>query len=137
MKCMMRFNGLDYSARMMAIAVKKGSNQADRAVGDFFKLANKSNAQGAALTSMISQAKTVGVGDHLDYIAEIEKRVAKKPEIKAEYKKFLKSLIESYPKTLSDRVSLASWGAVESGHVKPKSIWNKIMPMLNKLVREE
>ncbi len=137
MKCMMRFNGLDYSARMMAIAVKKGSNQADRAVGDFFKLANKSNAQGAALTSMISQAKTVGVGDHLDYIGEIEKRVAKKSEIKAEYRKFLKSLIENYPNTLSDRVSLASWGAVESGHVKPKSIWNKIMPMLNKLVREE
>lgn len=137
MKCMMRFTGLDYSANMMARAIKSNSNQADRAVGDFLKLANKSNAQGAAMTSLFSQARTVGIGEHLDYIGEIEKRAAKKPETKAEYKKFVKSLIDNYPKTLRDRATLASWGAVESGHVKPKSIWNKIMPMLNRLVREE
>ncbi len=137
MKCMMRFTGLDYSANMMARAVKSGSNQADRAVGDFLKLANKEGTQGAALTSLFSQARTVGIDSHKAYLSEIEKRAYKNPATAAEYNKFVGALVENYPKTIHDRACLASWGAVESGHVKPKSIWRKIMPMLSKLIREE
>ena len=137
MKCMMRFNGLDYSAKMMALAVKKASNHADRAVGDFLTMANKSNAQGAALTSMLSQARTVGIDSHNDYIMEVGKRAAKKPNTRAAFKKFVNALEQNYPQTLRDRISLASWGAVESGHVKPRSIWPRIMRTFNKLVAEE
>lgn len=137
MKCIMRFTGLDYSANMMARAVKNGSNYADRAVGDFLKLANKEGTQGAALTSLFSQARTVGIDSHKAYLSEIEKRAHKNPKTAAEYNKFVSALIQNYPKTIHDRASLAASGAVESGHVKPKSLWNKIMPMLSKLVREE
>ena len=133
----MKFTGLDYSANMMARAVNGGSNMADKSVRDFLKIANESGAQGAAMTSMLSQARSVGVESHKNYILEVARRALKKPETKAEFKKFTKALETNYPKTLGDRLSLASWGAVESGYVKPKSILSKFFTVLNKFMREE
>ena len=137
MKPIRQFTGLDYSANMMARAVKSGSNMADKSVRDFLKLANESGTQGAAMTSMLSQANTVGVNSHKNYMLEVVRRALKKPESKAELKKFVKALETNYPKTLSDRVSLASWGAVESGYVKPKSVLSRFFTALNKFMREE
>ena len=52
------------------------------------------------------------------------------------YQPYLRELQKKYPKSLYDRISLASHGCVVSDNVKTQSSWKKFLVSLSKFVRE-
>ncbi len=125
------------------------TNSKDKAaeIGKFFKAANTGNLQGPAVISYFTELNKVSANkrsltkeaaDRFDRLPDlIDKEARKNPDLKYEIDKFLFSLKLLYPKTLQNRVSLASQGAVTADKVEPKSRFKKFMVFVNRLISED
>ena len=133
--------GLDYAANTMFRSLIKGSSSADKKIGQFFNLANNSNLQGQALVSYYSQAREIGKifpgASHEVLNNAVMTRIYSNEELQNSADVFVKELNKSYPKTLQDRIALASHGCVESGTVKPQSKFKKFLVSVSKMIRED
>ena len=127
----------DIYARKMIYNVLEQMPNAQQHVHNFLKHANDNNIQGAALVSYYTRFNKMPILAK-NVIAETIDKACKNDEIlHSESMKFVSALTKNYPKTLYDRISLASNGSVVDGEVKPKSVFKKILTVINRFMREE
>ena len=124
-------------AHDMIHSVAKNSPAKKTYIRNFYRAANESGVQGNALVSYFTELNKFKSKNNVNISKMIEDEIVETPELKKEAGKFLDILSTNYPKTLDDRISAASQGAVISGKVEPKSNFKKIMMFINKLIREE
>lgn len=131
---------LDIAASRMLHAIEHNTSSKDRRIGEFFDLANKKSLQGPALVSYYSQLKKIGksmtIAEKAGLAEDIFLRSQKSERLKKSSDTFVSELQKKYPKSLYDRISLASHGCVVSDNVKPQSSWKKFLVSLSKFVRE-
>lgn len=122
-------------AHDMIYSVVKNSPAKRTYIRNFYRAANDSQAPGNALISYYTELNKFK--NNINIVNGIEKEIKKTPELRKEANKFLDTLSYLYPKSLDDRISIASQGAVVSDKVEPKSKFKKFMIFLNKLIRED
>ena len=131
-------NSLDMYAKGMIKSIQTNSPAARTYIKRFFNTANTENAQGRALIAYHTNLNELRGTDGFERIPKaIEKEVNEVPELGKEAHRFMRTLTQTYPKTLDTRVSLASLGAVVSDKVEPKSRMKKFMVFLNQLIKED
>ena len=124
-------------AKNMINSVYNLAPKSEQKVYNFFKKANDTNTQGAALISYYTELNKKPIGNRRTIAQAIENMVENNQVLKNESDKFCSSISKNYPKTAGDRISLAANGSVVDGEVKPKSFFKKLFTVINRLIREE
>ena len=131
---------LDIAASKMLHAIVNNRVSKDRRIGEFFDLANRKSLQGPAIVAYHSQLQKYGkiltIAEKEGLAEDIFLRSQKSERLKKSSDTFVSELQKKYPKSLYDRISLASHGCVVSDNVKPQSSWKKFLVSLSKFVRE-
>ena len=141
LKCNVIANGLNSRASRMVSSLYRKSSDAEKHIGEFLRYANDNNIQGPALVSFYSKvqgvSKRIFPEPKLNIADVISDKVLKNKKLQDEADEFVSTLLENYPKTLRDRISLACQGCVDANEVKPQSKFRKFFVILNKMIREE
>lgn len=124
-------------AKNMINSVLYNKTNATQDALKFFKHANDNNIQGMALVSYYTELNKMPLSAKYNFPETIQTINEKNKALNSETKKFISVLTKNYPKTLNDRISLASNGSVVDGGVKPKSVFKKILTVINRFMRVE
>lgn len=127
---------LDARASVMTKACKEGSKTAKSATMNFFKYANENKLPTQALIACYDNANNMKGYSSRQLSSDIISLASKDESLKTELKRFEHMVKDNYPKTLGDRISLLSNGAVVPDKVKPQSFFVKMFTSLSKFIRE-
>lgn len=127
---------LDIRASIMTQACKEGSKSAKSATMSFFKYANENKLPTQALIACYDNANNMKGYSSRQLSSDIISLASDDKSLRTELKKFEHMVKENYPKTLGDRISLLSNGAVVPNKVKPQSFFVKMFASLNKFFRK-
>lgn len=127
---------LDIRASIMTQACKDGSKTAKSATMSFFKFANENKLPTQALIACYDNANNMKGYSSRQLSSDIISLASDDKSLRTELKRFEHMVKENYPKTLGDRISLLSNGAVVPNKVKPQSFFVKMFASLNKFFRE-
>lgn len=127
---------LDTRAALMTRACKDGAVNAQSATINFFKYANERHLPNQALVAYYNQANSLKGYSPKQLSADIYEMAAKNDNLKGELNKFAKMVNGVYPKSIGDRVSLLSNGAVVPDRVKPQNFFVKMFSAISKVIRE-
>lgn len=127
---------LDIRASIMTQACKEGSKTAKSATMSFFKYANENKLPTQALIACYDNANKMKGYSSRQLSSDIISLASDDKSLRTELKRFEHMVKENYPKTLGDRISLLSNGAVVPNKVKPQSFFVKMFASLNKFFRK-
>lgn len=127
---------LDIRASIMTQACKEGSKNAKSATMSFFKYANENKLPTQALIACYDNANNMKGYSSRQLSSDIISLASDDKSLRTELKRFEHMVKENYPKTLGDRISLLSNGAVVPNKVKPQSFFVKMFASLNKFFRK-
>lgn len=127
---------LDIRASIMTQACKEGSKSAKSATMSFFKYANENKLPTQALIACYDNANNMKGYSSRQLSSDIISLASDDKSLRTELKRFEHMVKENYPKTLGDRISLLSNGAVVPNKVKPQSFFVKMFASLNKFFRK-
>lgn len=131
---------LNSRASRMVSSLYRKSADAEQHIGSFLKYANENKVQGSALVSFYSKSqganRKIFPQPELNIADIISDKTLKHKQLHTEADIFVSTLLENYPRTLRDRISLASQGCVGADEVKPQSKLKKVFVILNKILRE-
>jgi len=141
-----RIQNLNSCANRMVSSVVHDTSAQRIYIRNFLREANLSGQQGNALVAYYTAFNkylartdvTHSAAERIEALPAIISKIADKiPAIKEETRTFVKALQKNYPKTLANRISLASQGAVSADKIEPKSKFKKFMVFINRLVDED
>lgn len=141
-------NSLDAIAGRMVYTNVYGFKEGYGAIKEFLKAGNNKKMQngvlvpqqGRALVAYYSELRKARKDFNPKFVDDlhnvIDDRVKATPELKEMADEFVSGLKKSYPKSLGDRIALASHGCVDYSQVKRQSAWKKFVVSLSKMIRE-
>ena len=135
------------TSTMLNKVVQGTDKSSVEAVKEYFHFVNENNLHGPALVAYQTELGKLTdyrryfphkIAKKIPYINELISNISKKsPEVKTEVDTFVAKLNKDYPKTLGDRISLSSQGAVSYNKVEPKSRFKKFMVLFNRFMQVE